>query len=126
MQDPISDETMDTIRYWLGKCVDLHAACSKDLNGDILEKEPELPTRIIQITGTPRLIESIGRKGRFAALSHCWGGHLSCMTTRSNLAEHLVALDTAQLSKNVSDAIYVTRKLGIEYLWVDSIVSKGE
>src|SRR5215471_11139096 len=73
MQDPIADKTLDTMRVWLQECDECHSTCSRDLSGGKIADEPELPTRVIQVTGSPRLMQSNGLRGRYVALSHCWG-----------------------------------------------------
>jgi uncharacterized protein (UPF0210 family) len=123
MEEPIAEKTIDKIKRWIQCCDELHCTCAQSLSGKAIDDNPELPTRIICVTGTPRLVISSGLRGRYIALSHCWGGKLHTMTKRSNIEEHLEHLDIHGLSKTVRDAIYIAQKLSVEYLWVDSLVS---
>jgi len=55
------------------------------------------------------------------ALSHCWGGPIAMTLTSSNLTEFSTAIPHEQLPRNFQDAIDITRRLGIRYLWIDSL-----
>lgn len=58
----------------------------------------------------------------YAALSHRWGrpGTTVCTTT-ANLDNRLEAISEAELSQLFQDAISTTRRLGLQYLWIDSL-----
>jgi hypothetical protein len=55
------------------------------------------------------------------ALSHCWGGPISPMLTSNTLALFENLLPYSDLPANFQDAITITRRLGIQYLWIDSL-----
>ncbi|GFP58430.1 hypothetical protein TASIC1_0010024100 [Trichoderma asperellum] len=63
------------------------------------------------------------RRGRYATLSHCWGssGRQPLKTTRANLQGHLQDIPWASIPKTFQDAITVTRNIGLEYVWIDSL-----
>jgi hypothetical protein len=85
-----------------------------------------LPTRVIRVCpqqnpAQPRIFSTKGATGKYTALSYCWGGpQLGCLT-ESNIAQFSTALDLDDLSQTIRDAIEVTRKVGVEYLWVDAL-----
>jgi hypothetical protein len=55
-------------------------------------------------------------------LSYCWGiSGKNYKTTSSNLAQHLLEIPWDKLPQTIQDAITVTRKLGIRYLWIDAL-----
>ncbi|KAK0707139.1 hypothetical protein B0T26DRAFT_655525 [Lasiosphaeria miniovina] len=56
------------------------------------------------------------------ALSHCWG-QCADMTKLGleNEATWHHGIDLESLSLNFQDAITVTRRLGIRYLWIDAL-----
>lgn len=57
----------------------------------------------------------------YVCLSHCWGDVRLFMLnseTHSMLAE---GLDSTMLPRTYQDAIHVTRRLRIEYIWIDSM-----
>jgi len=64
-----------------------------------------------------RLLESRGRYGKYTALSHCWGTSPIWTTTIKN--QELPHY--SKLPGNFQDAITVTRNLGLQYLWIDSL-----
>ncbi|KAM3084779.1 hypothetical protein ACMFMG_003233 [Clarireedia jacksonii] len=61
---------------------------------------------------------------KYIALSHRWGDpylHKAYCTYRSTLEELKAKIDFTTLPKTFQDAVLVTRKLGVRYLWIDSI-----
>ena len=67
------------------------------------------------------LYESQGEDANYIALSHCWGGKTPIKTTRSTLKNRKNQIQWCRLSKTFQDAVTITRRLGIEYLWIDSL-----
>jgi hypothetical protein len=82
-----------------------------------------LPTRLIDVTPTnPTLhITRHGEPGHYAALSHCWGGPQQGQTTRATLKAWTGGIPISDLPQTILDAVIVTRKLGLHFLWVDSL-----
>jgi hypothetical protein len=71
----------------------------------------------------PRLVDN-GDYGPFAALSHMWGdmNHRPPLrTVQYNYEEMKAGIPIWKLSKNFADAMTVTRKLGLQYIWIDSL-----
>ncbi|PQE10712.1 heterokaryon incompatibility protein [Rutstroemia sp. NJR-2017a BBW] len=69
--------------------------------------------------------EAIGEI-QYIALSHCWGQLPSNQvppycTTRQNIEPRRVGFTVADLPRTFQDAIEVTRKLDLQYLWIDSL-----
>jgi hypothetical protein len=60
-------------------------------------------------------------QGEYAALSHCWGSGHPQTLKKGNLSEMQDSLLLNEASKTFRDAIDVTRRLGISYLWIDSL-----
>jgi hypothetical protein len=54
-------------------------------------------------------------------LSHCWGGEQPLTTTLSTLERRKTGMPMDSLPALYRDAIEVTRKLGVNYLWIDSL-----
>ena len=70
------------------------------------------------------LNETDGLSGQYAILSLCWdpptrGGRL--LTTKVNLNDSLKCIPFDTLSKTFQDAIALTRAIGIQYLWMDTL-----
>jgi hypothetical protein len=73
---------------------------------------------------TPSLISvylAPDERGRYIALSHCWGDVMPLKTTKATFVEFCHSINFARFPKTFQDAIIVCRKLNIEYLWIDSL-----
>lgn len=57
----------------------------------------------------------------YAALSYCWGQDQLMKTTSANKAEVEDGIPITSLPKTITDAIRITRELGVKLLWVDSL-----
>lgn len=66
-------------------------------------------------------MQRIAQLIRYATLSHCWGALPFVYLTAANLADFRKEIPADALTKTVFEAIYVTKYLGIPYLWVDSL-----
>ncbi|OTB06054.1 hypothetical protein M426DRAFT_9880 [Hypoxylon sp. CI-4A] len=60
-------------------------------------------------------------KGRNTTLSHCWGGKITPLLTTETLSPFQHNLPYCNLPANFQDAITITREMGIQYLWIDSL-----
>lgn len=92
--------------------------------------EERLPRRLIHIPDDNEnvclcLTENIdvsGARLQYAALTHCWGTKpMPILTTRENLDEMLRRIPFESLTKTFQDAIKITRQLGFQYLWIDTL-----
>jgi hypothetical protein len=79
-----------------------------------------MPTRVIDCSNY-RPVLSGDMQHPWISLSHCWGIKGGLKTTRSNYNSMLDAIELGQLPATIRDAIIFTRRLGFQYLWVDSI-----
>lgn len=120
------DGRLDTIRSWLQECKSNHPACT---SGQL-----QLPTRLLDVgvegdVSGIKLIDtgSLDHDGSdnvvYTALSHCWGSvpKSHCTTTAENEAERRENIEFDSLPKTYRDAVIVTRKLGVRYIWIDSL-----
>lgn len=63
-----------------------------------------------------------GETGQYVALSYCWGPDGQAKTlTHATIREFKNAIVVRELPQTLRDAILVTRKLGIRYLWIDAL-----
>jgi hypothetical protein len=62
-----------------------------------------------------------GEGADYVALSHCWGSGTPLVTTTVTLEDRQTVIQFNELSKTFKDAVNVTRRLGIRYLWIDSL-----
>jgi hypothetical protein len=78
-----------------------------------------------QPTGLRLIISSDHFRGvaklPYITLSHCWGTCKIVTLTTSNIAQFQNSIELESLSKTFQEAILVTRRLGIRYLWIDSL-----
>lgn len=113
------DECAHIANQWISTCRESHLACQQ-------QQLSRLPTRVIDVGSDhqqdcPRLLECDGKADRYIALSHCWGSGRHFTTETTNLNERMKGMKWESLPKTFQDAISVTRKLGIRYLWIDSV-----
>ena len=120
-----SKQSYENIKRWLDTCLTTHTSlCSTSRKVDDRIK---LPDRVIEASvDTPRrirLIETKGRKGHYACLSHCWGGQQPLQTTLKpdTLSTHLQSIPETDIPQTFRDAITVIIELGIYYIWIDSL-----
>jgi hypothetical protein len=59
--------------------------------------------------------------GEWVALSHRWGDAEVPRTTKANLEQYLAELPLDRFSQTFKDAIWITKELGFDFLWVDSL-----
>ncbi|KAF2826599.1 HET-domain-containing protein [Ophiobolus disseminans] len=114
-----SDAHFDVARRWFEACLANHPECEDDASSP-----PKLPTRVIDVAcdgQTPRLVESTGRRAQYATLSHCWGRSPAIKTELESLRLRQTGIPLEILPKTFVDAIIMCRKLGILYLWIDSL-----
>lgn len=69
----------------------------------------------------PFLHVSNGELGPWLSLSHCWGKEQTFTTKLNTLASHCNTLSLVDLPETFRDAIMITRRLGYQYLWIDSL-----
>jgi hypothetical protein len=79
-----------------------------------------MPKRLLRLDGRLCLC-SPEEPLRYTALSYCWGGYKHHQTESSNVAGRYEDIDYSTLPQTLKDAILFTRKLGVDYIWIDSI-----
>ncbi|OAL46641.1 HET-domain-containing protein [Pyrenochaeta sp. DS3sAY3a] len=116
--DTSSTATLAKVQAWIRKCQQTHKFCS------LQQSQPNtLPRRVIDVTADPvRVLETDEGEGHYACLSHCWGGvEPSCRTTSGTLAANQRGIAWDTMPKTFQDAVDFTRRLGLKYIWIDSI-----
>lgn len=120
-ESSFSDSCFRLASSWLNTCTETHPACQ-------LGAEPPLPTRVINVGAEgkqdPFLLESQSLRGQYVALSYCWGDpkvHPVLKTTSETYQKHQQCIDFASLPKTLRDAVTITRRLGLQYLWIDAL-----
>ncbi|KAK4176255.1 heterokaryon incompatibility protein-domain-containing protein [Triangularia setosa] len=108
----------DKARAWLRICEQSHPNCA------VASRTPNLPARVLDVRNLPvKLYEpSPGESAPYLCLSHCWGTtRPACMTTAETLDLNRRGIAWEDLAATFRHAIDVTRRLGFDYLWIDSI-----
>lgn len=57
----------------------------------------------------------------YATLSHCWGKYEFVKLVEESVGSFMTEVPVEELTKTFRDAIKITRNLGLEYLWIDSL-----
>lgn len=102
-------------------CLAKHRGCSPSQT----DEDPRLPTRVVHIGDSDsetHLFVTEGARAKYATLSHCWGAKKTpLVTTRANFDAHTTSIRLGADALTFRQAAQVTRRLGLRYLWIDSL-----
>ncbi|KAF2496592.1 HET-domain-containing protein [Lophium mytilinum] len=131
--DTSSTESLLWAQARLRECQEYHPDCS----GTHESHGSPLPTRVLDVgvasadisLDNPkdqlpkvRLLVTSGEAAPYVCLSHRWlPVSEMTRTTQSTLQEYLQNIPWSDLTQRFQDAIVFTRRLGIRYIWIDSI-----
>lgn len=109
---------------WLARCSGSHERCSG-------KRQYRPPSRLISIGhDVVKLVvtASLPAPPRYATLTYCWGSEPFTTLTRDNLDLFLDHIPVNELPQTLIDAIEASRRLGIDYIWIDAlcIIQKEE
>lgn len=116
-----SGKCLQMAKRWLEKCLTSHASCGQ-WSGQ------SLPTRLLDVgdsTGSDTirlaLADEVPDGSPYLTLSYCWGKTKPVVLKNALVATFRKAITIPALPKTIQDAIDITRKLGYQFLWVDSL-----
>lgn len=67
-------------------------------------------------------VHGVSPKGSYICLSHRWDSTTAQQaTTVENILTRMEGIPTSSLSQTFRDAIYITRRLGLQYIWIDCL-----
>ncbi|OCK97749.1 uncharacterized protein K441DRAFT_369998 [Cenococcum geophilum 1.58] len=116
-QYPDDQSCIDFIKEQLNSCAS-HPNCDP-------QRDKPLPKRLVHLgpkENELRLCEVEQSIGKYAALSHCWGKDSQVLKTTSTSIERFkINIPWDNLPKTLQDASIVTRRIGLEYIWIDSL-----
>lgn len=115
---------LQQINSWLKDCRNKHEACCSSGGRILANDSTPLPRRVLDVSPPDcdlRLYESNGEKHRYVCLSHRWGDSQPLSTTSATLEARKQSIPWEIVPKTFQDAVDMTRKLGIRYLWIDSL-----
>lgn len=125
-----SDETLALARRWIDNCCSMHETCEKRSS-----PTRRIPRRLLDVTrvvdktnGVVHLINSaecmadVSEMLQYVTLSHRWNPTYNCFTLSSNIHEHETqGIEMTRLPKTFAEACVTVKKLGLTYLWIDSL-----
>ena len=117
--DPASEDCLGVAAEWLHTCVKTHKNCPKP-------RRTSLPTRVIDVgppdgSQKPYVLISNGKLADWVALTYCWGGRSSFVLRKDTPKLYRPDASLNFFPGTIRDAIIITRKLEIRYLWVDAL-----
>jgi Heterokaryon incompatibility protein (HET) len=118
-----SDAACEVASFWLRNCLTSHPNCPKPgsfLPSRVIDVGPEDGSEDPYVRDTRKYTVPSNKK-LYATLSHCWGNSPMITTTRATLLERSNGIPISTLPKTFRDAVIICRKLGVRYLWIDSL-----
>lgn len=117
--------TLDHIHRWIEQCTSEHATCKPSVAGSPRDK---WPSRLVAVgthgSATIRLCETSKLSPSrlfYATLSHCWGDCIPIRLLTTNISSFLHGIALDSLPQTFQGAVEMTRNLGLDYLWIDSL-----
>jgi hypothetical protein len=116
-----SDATFITIMNAIQDCTRNHSGCNRAQASS--SNFSQFPKRILELTNDRVLLrEDLSVRSHYACLSHCWGNPDDVtQTTLTSLQDFKIEVPWNKLTKSFRDAIDICRRLGIKFLWIDSL-----
>jgi hypothetical protein len=116
-----SSASISQAKTWIGQCDATHPCRSDRLRG----AKPEMPTRVIDVTRFEKDVclrngSDIDGFQEYIAES-LLGRSADMKLSKENLEQFGEQIPWERLPKTFADAVTVTRLLGIQYLWIDSL-----
>lgn len=111
------ESAAETSARWIRACDDQHQCYPQD-------EPPPLPTRILEVEkngGIKLIATDSSSRGRYVALSYCWGGNGNATTTSKNLHERMAGIQESSLPNLIRGVVHFTRLIGVRYLWIDAL-----
>ena len=110
-----SEITYKHLKGWIDICETNHGCTPKS--------PPQLPKRVLKISGDRLVLYLSGNNehARYTTLSHRWGLNEDFVLKNCNLQRLTQGVAWSDLPKTAQDAVDISRKLGIDYLWIDSL-----
>lgn len=117
--------SLELATYWLHTCLKGHAVCNCIHDRTSFQWSP---TRLIDVEfysendSQVRLVVCQDSKQQYLALSYVWGNtHPQERLTTTRLEGMKQSIPVAGLQSTIKRAIEITRSLGVQYLWIDSL-----
>ena len=130
-----SHQVCDFIKSATSRCQSEHKACNVNIYDRTKTstvtpdqaRQSRMPMRLVDLNHHGErhdlqlvLSEQMGRVD-YVTVSYTWGGVPPFMLTDHNEKDCLEGFSTNQLSRTFRDAVYLTRRLGFRYIWIDAV-----
>lgn len=120
-----SEGSSDLAIQWLQMCITHHTTCERPR---LAEQKHWKPSRLLYVGDEQapelRLCQATAMPGQvtYTTLSHCWGPDPKRLNlTQENIATWMKIIPEEEMTQTFKDAIKVTRRLRVQYLWIDSL-----
>ncbi|KAI8722804.1 HET domain-containing protein [Fusarium sp. LHS14.1] len=115
---------LEKVREWIKGCERDHKNC-------VISHQIWYPTRLLDLGKPGATVKLIIAKetsptGPYMTLSHRWGKHVYEQLTSQSEGRLKSSIDISTLPRIFQDAIDMTRKLNVRYLWIDSLCIKQD
>ena len=122
-----SVESFTSASNWIGDCVK-HHDCSTRLMLKEQDNGMQLwPSRLVDVNAFDapcedlKLVDNNGSLEKYITLSYCWGHSRTFKTTSRSIRLRRARITYDTLPKTFQDAVQITRRLGVRYLWIDAL-----
>ncbi|KAI1293116.1 HET-domain-containing protein [Xylaria venustula] len=116
--DTACEKYLAQAKLWVRDCCENHDKCKDRLS-------TTLPTRVLDVAHHDDYVflcePKKTQRGSYIALSHVWGGEVPIRTTTATLDQFKDGIHLDSLPQTFRDAVYMTRLLECQYLWIDSL-----
>lgn len=122
-----ADEVWETARSWMMDCNVDHPECQRIKTHDLTKDSDWMPSRLLDIGQTAGadarlvVVSEMGKTAPYVALTYSWGGDIPTKLLRSSLEALKTAISITSLPRTFQDAIFITRSLGLRYIWIDAL-----
>ncbi|KAI1436433.1 HET-domain-containing protein [Xylaria sp. CBS 124048] len=112
------DIYLSQVQGWVRECEQGHDDCRERLS-------TTLPTRVLDVSRHEEFVflyePEETQEGSYVTLSHVWGGEVPIRTMTESISRFKNGIRLDSLPKTFRDAVFVTRLLKCQYLWIDSL-----
>lgn len=120
----VTEGTWELIQRWVDICNTCHPYCCIDSQYQYQGQ----PSRLLEIDSTASLSkiklvegEEIPQKARYMTLSHCWGTVRPLVLSKATWKQFRDSVPVSELPRTFQDAVTITERLHVKYLWIDSL-----
>ena len=122
-----SEAHVNLAMEWIKRCNESHNCYNSNDSGNwlpkrlveikLLENREYSENVLLRLVTTATLTSPV----LYTAVSYCWGAFEGYKLTALNYSEALCSIPEHQVPQTLRDAIFFTYRMGIKYLWIDSM-----